>query len=197
MPRRVRQTFAAGPASNCRSRDAVTFSDQTTHMSISPASNLLLPYYGPPAGNNPPTARSPVSAGKAADTTPKDVVTRATAPGPAIPSRDVPATASSGDESEHVESALATALRRSRTVTASSTAGSSSSANGRYAAEIGLYQRISHYSENGPPVSGLMKSWKDIVSQTQFEDAAVAGHVKAVAQNATLGLQSGILDLNV
>jgi hypothetical protein len=40
-----------------------------------------------------------------------------------------------------------------------------------------------------------MKSWNDIVSQTQLEDADVVSHVKAVAQNDSLGLQSGILHL--
>jgi hypothetical protein len=42
-----------------------------------------------------------------------------------------------------------------------------------------------------------MKSWNDIVRENQFEDAGVAGYVKAVAQNDTVALPSRVLHLTV
>jgi hypothetical protein len=42
-----------------------------------------------------------------------------------------------------------------------------------------------------------MKSWNDIVRENQFEDAGVAGYLKAVAQNDAVALPSRVLHLTV
>lgn len=166
-------------------------------MSINRISNFLLPSYGPPAGNNPPTARSAALAPEAADTASREAVTRATGPGSATSGRDAPAVDSNGDPDRNVESGLARALREVRVANGGSTGETSNITSARYGPAIGLYRRVSQYGDSGASVSSLMKSWDDIVSQTQFADADVASHVKAVAQNHSLGLQSGILHLTV
>ena len=68
---------------------------------------------------------------------------------------------------------------------------------GRYGPAIGLYQRVSQYRDDRATASGLMKSWNDIVRENQFEDAGVASHVKAIAQNDALALPSRVLHLTV
>jgi hypothetical protein len=165
-------------------------------MSIKSVSNLLLPYHGPLAVNSPPTAKAAGLAKEATDpTAPKEAVTRAMGSGSVNSGRDAPAVDPSGDAPDaRVESALERALRQARVATGNSQ-DAPGSASGRSAPAIGLYQRVSQYSDNGSSVSGLIKSWNDIVRERQFDESTVAGHVKAVAQNDTLGLQSGILHL--
>jgi hypothetical protein len=166
-------------------------------MSINPTSNFLLPFYGPLAGNSPPTAKSAALAQEAAETASREPVTPTTGPGSATSGRDAPAADSNGDPDGNVESSLERALRQVRVATGNSTGEKPNIASARYAPAIGLYRRVSQYGDSGPSVSSLMKSWNDIVSQTQLEDADVVSHVKAVAQNDSLGLQSGILHLTV
>ena len=161
-------------------------------MSIRPTSNFLLPFYGPLAGNSPPTAKS---AALAQETASREAVTPTTVPGSPTSGRDAPAADSNGDADGNVESGLERALRQVRVATGSSTDEKSNLASARYAPAIGLYRRVSQYGDSGSSVSSLMKSWNDIVRQTQLEDADIVSHVKAVAQNDSLGLQSGILHL--
>jgi hypothetical protein len=164
-------------------------------MSIRPTSNFLLPFHGPLAGNSTPAAKSAALAQEAAEKASREAVTPTTGPGSPTSGRDPPAADSNGDPDGNVESGLERALRQSRVAAGNSTGENSNPASTRYAPAIGLYQRVSQYGDSGPSVSSLMKSWNDIVSQTQLEDADVASHVKAVAQNDSLGLQSGILHL--
>lgn len=86
-------------------------------------------------------------------------------------------------------------LQQGGVANGNSTAEELNFASPRNAPAIGLYRRVSQYSDSGPSVSGLMKSWNEIVNQKQFEDADVVSHMKAVARNDSLGLQSGILHL--
>ena len=81
--------------------------------------------------------------------------------------------------------------------TGTATSGESNSRGDRNAPAIGLYRRISQYSEDPSSVSGLMKSWNDIVRENQFEEPGVAEHVKAVAQNDAVALPSRVLHLTV
>jgi hypothetical protein len=148
-------------------------------MSINPVSRSLLPYYGPSAAaSSSPTARSTEA--------PETAALRETV---------TPATSSNSDQDERVESALETALRQARIATGTSTSGESHSADGHYAPAISLYRRVSQYSDDRSSASGLLKSWNDIVRENQFEDAGVAGYVKAVAQNDTVAVPSRVLDL--
>jgi len=154
-------------------------------MSINPVSRPFLPTYGPlAAANNSPTAGSPVLANVAPDTA---------ASGETI----TPAASSIADPGAQLESALDTVLRQARVATGTSTNGESTSTRDRYAPAIGLYRRVSQYSDDRFTASGLMKSWNDIVRENQFEDAGMAGHVKAVAQNDALALPSRVLHLTV
>jgi hypothetical protein len=164
-------------------------------MSINPISNFRLPLYAPVAGNSPPTAKSAAQAQETAETAAREAVTRATGPGSPTSGRDAPAADSNGDPDRNVESGLERALRQVRAATGNPSGEESNFASTRFAPAIGLYRRVSQYGDNGPSISGLTKSWNDIVSQTQFADADVVSHVKAVAQNDSLGLPSGILHL--
>jgi len=165
-------------------------------MSIRPTSNFLLPFYSPLAGNSPPAAKSAALAQEAAEKAAREAVTpAATGPGSPTSGRDAPAADSNGDLDGNVESGLERALRQGRVAAGNSTGENSNLASARHAPAIGLYRRVSQYGDSGPSISSLMKSWNDIVSQTQFADADVVSHVKAVAQNDSLGLQPGILHL--
>jgi hypothetical protein len=164
-------------------------------MSIRPTSNFLLPFYGPLAGNSHPAAKSAALSQEAAEKASREAVTPATVPGSPTSARDAPAADSNGTPDGNVESSLERALRQGRVAAGNSTGESSNLASARHAPAIGLYRRVSQYGDSGPSVSSLMKSWNDILSQTQLEDTDVASHVKAVAQNDSLGLQSGILHL--
>jgi hypothetical protein len=153
-------------------------------MSINPVSRSLLPYFGPlAAANNPPDARSAALANEAPETT-------------AVRETVAPAASSNTAPLEAAESSLEKALRQARIATGASASRESESA-GSYAPAIGLYRRVSQYSDNRSSESGLMKSWNDIVRENRFEDSGVAGHVKAVAQNDSVTLPSRVLHLTV
>jgi len=157
--------------------------DQTTYMSINSVSRSLLPYYGPlAAGNSSPDARSAAVADKA----PEATALREIAPAPSSNSGPVEAT----------ESSLERALRQARIATGVATSLESNAA-GSHAPAIGLYRRVSQYSDDRSSESGLMKSWNDIVRENRFEETGMAGHVKAVAQNDSVALPSRVLHLTV
>jgi len=154
-------------------------------MSINPVSRSLLPYYGPlAAAHSSPTAESAARANEAQETT-------------AFRETATPAARANGDQGEQVESGLDRTLRQARISTGTSTNGESNSGSDRHAPAIDLYRRVSQYSDDRSPVSGLMKSWNDIVRENQFENAGAARHVKAVAQNDALALPSRVLHLTV
>jgi hypothetical protein len=154
--------------------------DQTTYMSINSVSRSLLPYYGPLAGaNSSPAARAaalPDEPPLAAPT--REAVTPAASPG------------------GEVESALERALRQARIATETAKSGESDpESSGRNAPAISLYRRVSQYSDDRSSASGLMKSWNDIVRENQFDDAGVASHLRAAAQNDAVVVPSRILHL--
>jgi hypothetical protein len=152
-------------------------------MSINPVSRSLLPYYGPlGAANTSPTARSTAIADEAPHTA-RETVT--------------PAAISKDGQGEQVESTLERALRQARIASGTATSKESDSGSGRYAPAIGLYRRVSQYSDEMSSASGLLKSWNDIVRENQFEDAGIAGYVKAAAQNDAVALPSRVLHLTV
>ena len=158
--------------------------DQTTYMSINPVSRSLLPYYGPlAAANSSPDARPAALASEAPEAT-------------ALRETVAPATSSNSGSLEAAESSLERALRQARIATGATTDRESNSA-GSYAPAIGLYRRVSQYSDEGSSESRLMKSWNDIVRENRFEETGMAGYVKAVAQNDSAALPSRVLHLTV
>jgi hypothetical protein len=153
-------------------------------MSINPVSRSLLPYYGPlAAANSSPDARSIALA---------DEAPAATAPREAV----APATSSNSVSLETAESSLEKALRQARIATGAAT-GLESNPAGSYAPAIGLYRRVSQYSDERSSESGLIKSWNDIVRENRFEETGMAGYVKAVAQNDSVALPSRVLHVTV
>jgi hypothetical protein len=158
--------------------------DQTTYMSINPVSRSLLPHYGPlAAANSSPDARAAAVADKA----PEAAALRKTV---------APATSSNSDSLEAAESSLERALRQTRIATGVATSVEPNAA-GTYAPAIGLYRRVSQYSDDRSSESGLLKSWNDIVRENRFEETGMAGYVKAVAQNDSVALPTRVLHLTV
>ena len=152
-------------------------------MSINPVSRSLLPYYGPlAAANSSPEARSAAVADKAPATALRETV--------------APATSSNSAPLEAAESSLERALRQARIATGVATSVEPNAA-GTYAPAIGLYRRVSQYSDDRSSESGLLKSWNDIVRENRFEETGVAGYVKAVAQNDSVALPTRVLHLTV
>jgi len=152
-------------------------------MSINPVSRSLLPYYGPlAAANSSPEARSAAVADKAPATALRETV--------------APATSSNSAPLEAAESSLERALRQARIATGVATSVELNAA-GSYAPAIGLYRRVSQYSDDRSSESGLMKSWNDIVRENRFEETGMAGYVKAVAQNDSVALPTRVLHLTV
>jgi hypothetical protein len=154
-------------------------------MSINPVSRSLLPFHGPLAAANSSPAARPVAP---VDADPPTTATRETV---------TPAANSNDGQDEHAESTLERALRQARIATGAATSGESDAGSSRYAPAIGLYRRISQYSDDRSSTSGLLKSWNEIVRENQFEDAGVAGYVKAIAQNDAAALPSSVLHLTV
>ncbi|MBS0418400.1 MAG: hypothetical protein JSR66_11855 [Proteobacteria bacterium] len=151
-------------------------------MSINRVSRSLLSSYGPlAAANSSPTAAAVANGAPDATARTEPVA---------------PAATSTGDPVGQVETALDAVLRRARFATGSSTDGESAGSE-RHAPAIGLYRRVSQYSDDRSTASGLMKSWNEIVRENQFEDAGVANHVKAIAQNDALALPTRVLHLTV
>jgi hypothetical protein len=158
--------------------------DQTTYMSINPVSRSLLPYYGPlAAANSSPDARPAAAADEAPAAT-------------ALREPVAPATSSNSAPVEAAESSLERALRQARIATGVA-ASPESNAAGSYSPAIGLYRRVSQYSDDRSSESGLLKSWNDIVRENRFEETGMAGYVKAVAQNDSVALPSRVLHLTV
>ena len=153
-------------------------------MSIHPVSRSLLPYSGPlAAANSSPEARSAGIADKA----PEAAALRDTV---------APATSSNSSSFEAAESSLEKALRQARIAAGVATSVEPNAA-GSHAPAIGLYRRVSQYSDDRSSGSGLMKSWNDIVRENRFEETGMADYVKAVAQNDTVALPSRVLHLTV
>jgi len=152
-------------------------------MSVNPVSRSLLPYYGPlAAANSSPEARSAAVADKAPATALRETV--------------APATSSNSAPLEAAESSLERALRQARIATGVATSVEPNAA-GTYAPAIGLYRRVSQYSDDRSSESGLLKSWNDIVRENRFEETGMAGYVKAVAQNDSVALPTRVLHLTV
>lgn len=160
-------------------------------MSINPVSRNLLPYRSPSAAANSSaaaTSSSTVGTAALAIDAP-DTTARQDTP--------TPATRSNSERDGQPESAFDIALRQTRISTGTSTEEASTFASDRYRPAIGLYQRVSKYSDDRTSVSGLTKSWNDIVRENQFDAAGVASYVKTVAQNDALALPSSVLHLTV
>lgn len=154
-------------------------------MSINPVSGSLLRYYGPlGAANSSASSRSAALAAEAPLTTAnREIVS--------------PAADSNHGQDERADSTLERALLQARVTIGPSAGVESHSGSGRHAPAIGLYRRVSQYSDEESSASGLLKSWDDIVRENRFEHAGVAGHLQAVAQNDALALPSSILHLTV
>ena len=77
----------------------------------------------------------------------------------------------------------------------SATGAASDSLSEQSSPGIAVYQRVSQYGNNEPSTSALLKRWNSIMQSGGNVDGAAADFAKALAQNETPGLGSGVLDL--
>jgi len=156
-------------------------------MLVNSALNRLSPAYGLRSGSNSQAAKSAA----AAKELPEKTFT--TGVDGAAQAASIPSGATADDD--QLQSTLASARRQSGATAESPTDEASESPAGRPSAGIALYERVSQYDNNNPSTSTLLKSWNDIMQGGQDAEGAVAAFAKALSQNATLGSESGILDV--
>jgi hypothetical protein len=166
-------------------------------MSVNSVSTGLLPSYGPLSGNSSHSAKSAVLATEFPDKTSTQAeasqVADTEADGTRQKASAAPGNATSADP---FQSTLEQSLREGHaTAGKSTTGGTSESLDGQSRPGIAIYQRISQYGNNEPSTSALLKRWNTIMQSGQSADSAAASFAKALAQNETPGLESGVLDL--
>jgi hypothetical protein len=166
-------------------------------MSVNSVSTGLLPSYGPLSGNSSQNAKSAVLAAKFPDKTSTQAnspqVTGSEADGAR---QSASATTGNAADTDQFQSTLEQKLREGRASAGSSAAsGTSDSLLGQSSPGIALYQRISQYGNSEPSTSALLKRWNSIMQSGQSADSAAAAFAKALSQNETPGLESGVVDL--
>jgi len=155
-------------------------------MFVNSVSTGLSPSYGLRSGDNAQSARPAALA--------KEIPERSFAAEVGA-ARDASAAIDNGTDVGQVQSTLKNARRHSGATAEQQTGKTSDSPGGRSPPGIALYQRISQYDNNEPAASSLLKSWNEIMQGGQDAESGVAAFAKALSQNQTSGLESGILDL--
>ncbi|HEY6926318.1 MAG TPA: hypothetical protein VI653_22730 [Steroidobacteraceae bacterium] len=154
-------------------------------MVVNSVSTGLSPSHGLRSGDSAQTTRSAALA--------KDLPRRSFA---AEVDAALDASVSKGDATDvgQIQSTLERARRQAEA--AEKQAGSTPEPpGGRPTPGIALYERISQYNNGDPPSSTLLRSWNQIMQRGPDTEGAAAAFAKALSQNETLGLKSGILDL--
>ncbi len=156
-------------------------------MVVNSALVRLSPYYGVRSGDSSQITR-PATLGK-------DLPERSFA-AEVDAVRDASATNSTATDVGQAQSTLERARRRQAEAAAESPTGETAeSTGGRPSPGIALYERISRYDNSGSSTSTLLKSWNEIMQGGQDAEGAAAAFAKTLAQNETLGFESGVLDL--
>ena len=169
-------------------------------MSVNSVSAGLLPSYGALSGNNSQTAKSVVFAKELPEqtSTPAD--------GPQVTTaRANDATGNGGSaaksgyggltDDSQFQSELEQARRADAAAAGRSASEPSGARGGQTSAGIALYKRISQIGHDEPSASALLKRWNSIMQSGQSADSAAASFAKALSQNETPGLESGVVDL--
>jgi len=155
-------------------------------MVVNSISTGLSPSYGVRSGDNSQTAQPAAFA--------KDLSGRSFA-AEVDAARGAPTANGNSTDAGQAQSTLERARRRAEAAAESLTGETSESPGGRPSPGIALYERISQYDNGEPSKSTLLKSWNEIMQGGQDAAGAAAAFAKALAQNETLGFESGILDL--
>lgn len=166
-------------------------------MSVNSVSTGLLPSYGPLSGNSSHSAKAAVLATEFPDKTSTQAEASQLADTEADGTRqDASAASGNATNTDPFQSTLEQSLREGQATAGKSTTGDTSeSLGGQSRPGIALYQRISQYGNNEPSTSALLKRWNNIMQSGQSADSAAASFAKALAQNETPGLESGVVDL--
>jgi hypothetical protein len=166
-------------------------------MSVNSVSTGLLPSYGPLSGNSSQTAKSAALAAEFPDkTAPQPDRSQVTGTDSDGARQDASAAPGNATGADPFQSTLEQTLREGQATAGNSTASETSgSLGGRSSPAIALYQRISQYGNNEPSTSALLKRWNSIMQSGQGADSAAASFAKALSQNETPGLESGVVDL--
>ena len=166
-------------------------------MSVNSVSTGLLPSHGPLSGNSSRSAKAAVLAAEFPDKTSTQAEASQVADIEAAGTRqDASAAPGNATSTEPFQSTLEQSLREGQATAGRSTTGDTSESLGRQSRPgIALYQRISQYGNNEPSTSALLERWNNIMQSGKSADSAAASFAKALAQNETPGLESGVLDL--
>ena len=166
-------------------------------MSVNSVLPGLLPSYGPLSGNGSQNAKATARAKdfpeQTSVTADPSLVTGTEADGTA---RDTSTTNDGSSAAGPFQSTLEQALRQGQATAAASPSSTTSEAPSESPSRaIAAYQRVSQYGSSEPSTSALLKRWNNIMQTGSGTDGAAADFAKALAQNETPGLESGVLDL--
>ena len=165
-------------------------------MSVNSVLPGLLPYYGPLSGNGSQNAKATARAKDFPEQT--SVIADPSQVTGAETDRATQYTAATNDGSSgggRFQSTLEQALREGRATAASTSSPTSETFSEQPSPGIATYQRVSQYGNSEPSTSALLKRWNNIMQSGSRADGAAADFAKALAQNETPGLDSGVLDL--
>lgn len=165
-------------------------------MSVNSVLPGLLPYYGPLSGNGSQNAKATARAKDFPEQT--SVTADPSQVTGAETDRATQDTATTNDGSPGggpFQSTLEQALREGRTTATSTSSAASETLSELPSPGIAIYQRVSQYGNSEPSASALLKRWNNIMQSGSGADGAAADFAKALAQNETPGLDSGVLDL--
>jgi hypothetical protein len=172
------------------------FANSNERMSVNSVLPGLSPSYGPLSGSGSQNAKSTARAKEFPDQTAVNAdpsqVTGAEADS-ATQDASAPTDRSTG--TAQFQSTLEQALRQGGATSESATSAASDSLSEQSSPGIAIYQRISQYGNSEPSTSALLKRWNSIMQSGGNVDGAAADFAKALAQNETPGLDSGVIDL--
>ena len=164
-------------------------------MSVNSVLPGLLPYHGPLSGNGSQNAKATARAKdfpeQTSVTANPSQVTGTEGDGAtqntAAPNED-------STRAGQFQSSLEHALQQGRATAASTSSTTPETLSELPSRGIAIYQRVSQYGNSEPSTSALLKRWNNIMQGSGAAGTA-ADFAKALAQNETPGLDSGVLDL--
>lgn len=165
-------------------------------MSVNSVLPGLLPSYGPVSGNNSQnakaTARTKDFPEQTSVTADPSQVSGTESDGAA---RNTSAPNDGSPGPGQLQSSLEQALRQVRATSASTSSATSNALSELPSPGIAIYQRVSQYGNSEPSTTALLERWNNIMQSGDRTDGAAADFAKALAQNETPGLDSGVIDL--
>ena len=171
------------------------FANSNERMSVNSVLPGLSPSYGPLSGSGSQSAKSAARAKEFPDKTAVNADPSQVTGAEADSATQEPSAPTGGTGATQFQSTLEQALRQGGGTSESATGAASDSLSEQSSPGIAVYQRVSQYGNNEPSTSALLKRWNSIMQSGGNVDGAAADFAKALAQNETPGLDSGVIDL--